>query len=223
MCCCFCFTAHNIFLGWLLFIFSSYYFITNLTILCLGACFFTFLVFVFVEHCGYVFKVFIKFGMCSVTISSKIFYYPLGGSDGKESACKAGDPVSILGSGRSPEGKGNPLQYSCLENSVDRGTWWAVKSVGSQRVRHNWATNILQTPVIDILVCMLLFYSWLVICTLKNILFSDFHFRSLLFLWFQVHYLFVFSNVFFISYFVVFIVIRLIWFFFLKNAFCVSA
>ena len=71
MCCCFCFTAHNIFLGWLLFIFSSYYFITNLTILCLGACFFTFLVFEFVEHCGYVFKVFIKFRMCSVTISSK--------------------------------------------------------------------------------------------------------------------------------------------------------
>ena len=86
----------------------------------------------FVEHLGYVFKVFIKFGKCSVTISSKIFYYPLGGSDGKESACSAGDPGSILGSGRSPgEGKGNPLQYSHLENSMDRRTWWAVKSMGS--------------------------------------------------------------------------------------------
>ena len=41
-----------------------------------------------------------------------------GGSDGKESACKAGDPGLIAGSGRSPgEGNGYPLQYSCLENS----------------------------------------------------------------------------------------------------------
>ena len=169
------------------------------------------------------FKVFIKFGKCSVTISSKIFYYPLGGSDGKESACSAGDPGSILGSGRSPgEGKGNPLQYSCLENFMDRGTWWAIKSMWSQRVGHNWVSNILRTPVVDILVCMLLFHSWLVICTLKNMLFSEFHFRSLLFLWFQVHYLLVFSNVFFFSYFVVFIFIRLIRVFFLKNVFCVS-
>ena len=43
-----------------------------------------------------------------------------GGSDGKASTCIAGDPGSILGSGRSPgEGNGNPLQYSCLENSID--------------------------------------------------------------------------------------------------------
>ena len=42
----------------------------------------------------------------------------LGGSDSKESACNAGDPGSIPGSGRSPgEGNGNPLQYSCLEKS----------------------------------------------------------------------------------------------------------
>ena len=47
-----------------------------------------------------------------------------GGSDGKESACDAGNVGSIPGSGRSPgEGNGNPLQYSCLENSVDRGAW----------------------------------------------------------------------------------------------------
>ena len=46
----------------------------------------------------------------------------LGGSDGKASACSAGDPGSIPESGRSPEaGNGNPLQYSCLENSMDRG------------------------------------------------------------------------------------------------------
>ena len=45
-----------------------------------------------------------------------------GGSDGKESACNAGDPGSIPGLGRSPgEGNGNPLQYSCLENPIERG------------------------------------------------------------------------------------------------------
>ena len=47
-----------------------------------------------------------------------------GGSDGKESTCKAGDPGSIPRSGRFPgEGNGSPLQYSCLENSMDRGAW----------------------------------------------------------------------------------------------------
>ena len=47
-----------------------------------------------------------------------------GGSVGKESACNAGDTDLIPGSGGSPEGgHGNLLQYSCLENSVDRGVW----------------------------------------------------------------------------------------------------
>ena len=47
-----------------------------------------------------------------------------GGSEGKASACSAGDPGSMPGLGRSPgEGNGNPLQYSCLENSVDWGAW----------------------------------------------------------------------------------------------------
>ena len=50
-----------------------------------------------------------------------------GGSDGKESVCSAGDADSILGSGRPPgEGNGNPLQYSWLKNSMDRGAWWAT-------------------------------------------------------------------------------------------------
>ena len=49
-----------------------------------------------------------------------------GGSDGKDSACNAGNPVSISGLGRSPgEGNGNPLQYSCLENPMDRRAWRA--------------------------------------------------------------------------------------------------
>ena len=45
----------------------------------------------------------------------------------KESACSAGDPGSIPGLGRFPgEGNGNPLQYPCLENLMDRGDWWAT-------------------------------------------------------------------------------------------------
>ena len=51
-----------------------------------------------------------------------IFNFILDGSDGKESACKAGDPSSISESGRHPGARnGKPLQYSCLENPVDRG------------------------------------------------------------------------------------------------------
>ena len=50
-----------------------------------------------------------------------------GGSDGKESACDAGDLGLIPGSGRSSgEGNGNLLQYSFLENSMDREAWWAT-------------------------------------------------------------------------------------------------
>ena len=49
------------------------------------------------------------------------------GSDGKESAYNAGNPGWIPGLGRSPGGENdNPLQYSCLENSMDRGAWWAT-------------------------------------------------------------------------------------------------
>ena len=48
-------------------------------------------------------------------------------SDSKESACNMGDPGSIPGSGRSPrEGNGYPLQYSCLENLMDRGALWTI-------------------------------------------------------------------------------------------------
>ena len=50
-----------------------------------------------------------------------------GGLDSKESACNAGDPGLIPGSGRSPrERNGNPLQFSCLENSMDGGAWRAT-------------------------------------------------------------------------------------------------
>ena len=51
----------------------------------------------------------------------------LDGSDSKKSACSRGDRSLIPGSGRSPgEGNGYPLQYSCLENSMDRGAWGAT-------------------------------------------------------------------------------------------------
>ena len=50
-----------------------------------------------------------------------------GGSESKESACNARDPSSIPGLRRSPgEGNGNPFQYSCLENSMDRRAWQAI-------------------------------------------------------------------------------------------------
>ena len=50
----------------------------------------------------------------------------------------ARDTGLISGLGRSPGvGNGNPLQYFCLENPTERGAWWAIQSVGSQRVRHD--------------------------------------------------------------------------------------
>ena len=58
--------------------------------------------------------------------------------DSEESTCSArdtGDALSVPESGRSPGGgNGSPLQYSCLENSMDRGAWWAI----IQRVAKNW-------------------------------------------------------------------------------------
>ena len=60
-----------------------------------------------------------------------------GSSEGKESAFNGADPGLIPGFGRSPgEGNGNPLQYSCLENSMGRGARQTIQSIGSQRVRH---------------------------------------------------------------------------------------
>ena len=60
-----------------------------------------------------------------------------GGSEDKVSACNAGNPGLIPGLGRSSgEENGNPLQYSCLENPMDRGTWWATAhGVAKSRAR----------------------------------------------------------------------------------------
>ena len=58
-----------------------------------------------------------------------------GGSDSKESDCNVGNLGSVPGLGRSSrEGNGNPLQYSCLENPMDRGAWWATV----HRVTKRW-------------------------------------------------------------------------------------
>ena len=70
-----------------------------------------------------------------------------GGSVGKESTCNAGDAgdMGLLpGSGRSPGGgHGNPLQYSCLENPIDRGAWWATVHgvLKSQTCQKQLSTN----------------------------------------------------------------------------------
>ena len=65
-------------------------------------------------------------GKLNSNLCSHIQGFP-GGSEGKVSACDAGDLGSIPGSGRSPgEGSGNPLQYHCLENPMDREACWAI-------------------------------------------------------------------------------------------------
>ena len=71
-----------------------------------------------------------------ITIIVPSLVFP-GSSDGKASAYNAGDLGLIPGSGRSPgEGNVNPLQYSCLENPMDRGAWWAtIHGVAKSRAR----------------------------------------------------------------------------------------
>ena len=90
--------------------------------------------------------------------------FPVG-SDGKESACYAGSPGLIPGSGRSPgEGNGNSLKYSCLENSMDRKPG-RLQSMGLQRVGHNWVTNTftffnITHIILTIFRCIVLWYTW---------------------------------------------------------------
>ena len=75
-------------------------------------------------------------------------------SNGKEPACDAGDQDLILGLGSSSgEGNGNPLQYFCLENSMDREAWWAtVREVAKNRTR---VSDLIRThrPLKRILSC----------------------------------------------------------------------
>ena len=86
----------------------------------------------------------------------------------------ARDMGSIPGSGTFPaEGNGNPLQYSCLENPLDRGAWW-VQSMGSQRVGADWlhmhsvCTPTPQQPLIYFLLQIFLFWTFCVLGTTQG-------------------------------------------------------
>ena len=71
-----------------------------------------------------------------------------GDAGGKESVCNAGDPGSNSGSGRSPgEGNGKPLQYSCLENPMDRG---GLQSMGSQKSQTRLSTHTGQDIILHV-------------------------------------------------------------------------
>ena len=104
-----------------------------------------------------------------------------GGSDGKESACRAEDQGSTPGSGRSPgRGNGNPLQYSCLENSIDGlHTSTRLQRVGRDRATNAHTTKLLisynpkqnkklkvwrEKKVVLKLVVFLSYYKWLFNC-----------------------------------------------------------
>ena len=95
-------------------------------------------------------------------ISQFIVYFP-GSPDSKESACNAGDPDSIPGPGRSSgDENGYPLQYSCLEISMDRGAWWAIvhEATKSQTQLSNSHTHMISAftkPIFIINYCKICF------------------------------------------------------------------
>ena len=111
-----------------------------------------------IEHVGRVWTV----GLQGIEILSSIqkgslafliLYLPSfsGGSDSKESSCNVGDPGSTPGSGRSPgEGNGNPLQYSCLENSMDRVAWWATLLEFEESDRINACMQAIKVNIRDV-------------------------------------------------------------------------
>ena len=80
-----------------------------------------------------------------------------GGSDGKASAYNAGNPGSIPGLGRSPgEGNGNPFQYSCLENPMDRGAWWTtVHGVAKSQTRLRSFTFTLEPSTLGVILLLI--------------------------------------------------------------------
>ena len=100
------------------------------------------------------------------------------------------DLGSIPGLGRFPgEGNGNPFQYSCLENPTDGGAWSRLLSMGSQRVRHDWATSLSLSLSLSIyyhicflfhwfpLLIFLFLFTWRLICSFSR--FLRLQFRSL--------------------------------------------
>ena len=89
--------------------------------------------------------------VCSPWLDSGLLLATLGfpdGSEGKESTCNAGDLGSIPGLGRSPRGgHGNPLQYSCLENPMDRGIWWATVRGHKESDMTEWPSTAQHRPL----------------------------------------------------------------------------
>ena len=88
-----------------------------------------------------------------------------GGSVVKNLPANAGDMGLNPGLERSHRGEnGNPLQYSCLGNPVDRGAWWAIQSIGSQRIRHDWATFTFTLYISMLLLLLLSRFSRVRLC-----------------------------------------------------------
>ena len=93
------------------------------------------------QHCSKCFIYILALLILTIVLWGRYSHLPCGSED-KESAYNAGDLGLIPISGRPPgEGNCTPLQYSCLENPMDRGAWW-LQTMGSQRAGHDWATNI---------------------------------------------------------------------------------
>ena len=112
--------------------------------------------------------------MCWVRERSSTLYVLSFGADGKESACNAVNLGSIPGSGRCPgRGHGNPLQYSCMETSMDRGAWWTTVHGAAGSDTTDWLTLSLshlilkKMDIINSTLWRILTYSdrWWIICS----------------------------------------------------------
>ena len=90
-----------------------------------------------------------------------------GGSVAKN-ACNAGDPGSIPRF--QGEGNGYPLQYSCLENLMDRRAWWAIGHGVTKSKMHDWATNMFFQLISPLLTCLLMFFFFSPILICYNII-----------------------------------------------------
>ena len=94
--------------------------------------------------------------MVVLTCLLQLLGFP-GCSEGKASAHKAGNLGLIPGSGRSPgEGNGNPLQYSCLENAMDRGAWWTtVNGITKSPTQLGNVTSTIINVIDHLFMCLL--------------------------------------------------------------------
>ena len=89
---------------------------------------------------------------CTANLRTEELTYHRPSSAGKESSCIVGDPNLIPGSGRDPgEGNGNPLQYSCLQNSMGRGILLII--LWFHYDNNAEGTSVYQKPVVNIIPC----------------------------------------------------------------------